>query len=253
MFWMIKPALIASTSTNTVLDRIFDLMFQIVLLITTTTLAYVSFNKHYKYLTKLDFIHNCHYFSYLYLFDYLVTIVCTYSITIFVVLFGLGNNYMNEFEWGAVIYPQCGWLFFIKLYFNEISQAINIIVEYNKQHKTKSLFQFVSNVNMDIKITHAISNLFIFQIFVIIASFASCWIYIGYIASGACVRSIHCDGWNVIWYWQLLLSLLILFTMPFATYCSFNKNCKCCCTCKRHEYSLQETQLASIKYRALVN
>lgn len=230
---MIKPYLIASNHDNKrkILIYIFNLVYEILMFLSTTTLAYLSFNKNYQFLHKLNFLKNCKYFSYLYIFNYIVTIISTYSILLFVVCFEFqayrDNCHVGKyFKWYAVIYPQCGWLSFIKLYFNEISRTIDMIKQYNKQYNEKNLIRFMSNVNIYQKVEYATTRLFLFQILVIICAFASFYIYLLEIVHQEFVYQKN-NQWNVIWYWQLFLSVMIWFSMPFATYFALNKKYHC--------------------------
>ena len=185
LFWMIKPALIASTKSNSLLNNIVDVTFVILLFITTTTLSYITFNKHYKYLNKLYFIKNNKYFVYLYTFNYIITIITTYSIVILVTIFKLyvytenkNDTIQNIFNWQYIVYPPCLWLLVTKLYFNEISNIINIIDNYNKQYKLR-----LNNINYNskLKIIEFTNRLFMFQIFIIIGLIVSIRIQINYV------------------------------------------------------------------------
>ena len=72
-----------------------------------------------------DIMYNACLFGRTYIASYLVSIIATYSILIFVCIFTwTGDEGISKFQWYYVIYPQCGWLLLIKLYHNEISQMI---------------------------------------------------------------------------------------------------------------------------------
>ena len=239
IFWMIKPYLISSNHDNKqkILGLILDLVFEILMFLSTTTLAYLSFNKNYQYLEKLNFLKNCKYFIYCYIFNYIITIIAMYSILIFVVMFEFQayfderhiGKYFNK--WYVVIYPQCAWILFIKLYFNEISQIIGMIKDYNKHFNQKKLLEFVLNGNISQKVEYAATRLFIFQVFVIIGSFISFYMYFLEIVRKEQVYANNAQ-WDVIWYWQLLLSMAILCSMPLAAFFGLNTKCQFfhCCT-----------------------
>ena len=229
---MIKPALIAYTDSNhSILEYIFDIIFEALLLITTTTLAYITFNKKYKYLNKINFIKNSKYFSYLYIFNYIITLISTYSIAILVIIFDwVSNGDMNEFNWEMVIYPQCCWLLFIKLYFNEISNIISMIETYNKQFHSNSSNK-IDDIHIKYRLIQSMNKLFIFQMSVIVGALISFVCYIGFAASTVTkhVRKgfkYKNSSWDMVVYWQLLLSFIILVTMPIAAVCGRNRNVK---------------------------
>ena len=79
------------------------------------------------------------------------------------------------FYWYIVVYPQCGWLLFIKLYHNELIQSINVLSQFNNN----------TNINtnnchvLKCKINKYANRLFLYQLSVRIASIyaAVCYLY----------------------------------------------------------------------------
>ena len=151
-FFIVKPALISITKEkNEIADLAINLTFTALTFLSVTVLAFATYNKEYKLLSliNLQIIHfgvkirNPHGFAKLHIYGYIFTVIQTYSISIIILIFLLASdNQMNKtFEWRLVIYPPGGWLLFMKLYLNEVSQIIealnvtqNINANKNKHH-----------------------------------------------------------------------------------------------------------------------
>ena len=149
-YFLIKPELIAITANsankNNSLFDIFGLVYKILMFCTTTALAYITFNRKYQLIQKLDNImNNAKAFGQTYIASYLTSIVATYTIFIFILVITWNDNKdMKQFRWYLVIYPQCVWLMFVKLYHNEICHLV-------AQFQTRSLIPnyFLASECMD--------------------------------------------------------------------------------------------------------
>ena len=88
IYFMLKPALVAITSTSsqdTDLIQTFETLYLILLLATTTALAYMTFDKRYKTITTLtNIMTNPSLFAKTYIISYSTSIIGTYTITFFV-------------------------------------------------------------------------------------------------------------------------------------------------------------------------
>ena len=160
-FFIVKPALISITKEkNEMVDLAINLTFTALTFLSVSVLAFATYNKKYKLLSliNLEIIHfgvkitNPHGFAKLHIYGYIFTVIQTYSISIIILIFLLAsNNQMNKtFEWALVIYPPAGWLLFMKLYLNEVSQiikALNVTQNINA-NKNKHRVEMVPRASM---------------------------------------------------------------------------------------------------------
>ena len=233
VYFMIKPMLIAiaesqyNSYSGTTMHTM-ALLYQILMFVTATALACMTFNKHYKTITKLDQImHNPNIFAKTYVASYLMSIIATYSICVFVCIFEEGtNDNINDMNWCAAIYPQCGWILFIKLYHNELVLLIKTANQLDK-HNASNNHKLYLDLRLDTNIiypqrklkhykTYLIRDilnhhkqLFLYQLSVLLASFFAIGFYLYFIVHGPAVSTSNKDGWEYVYYWQLTVAVLI--------------------------------------------
>ena len=130
LYFILKPLLVTLTNSsgkNSSLVETFRILYLVLMFCSATALAYITFNKKYKMLLKLDKImHNPVRFSKTYVATYLLSIIASYSVLVIVCAFA-GSAYMNKTYWYLVVYPQCVWLLIVKLYHNELLQLIQLV------------------------------------------------------------------------------------------------------------------------------
>ena len=274
IYFMLKPALIAiatevAENNKSDLNNIISVAFEILMFITVTIIAYLTFNRDYNLLSLIAIVYNSQLLARTYLITFIIANVASYSILCIVVLFAW-NNDMDRYNWTRVIYPQCGWLLLIKLYHNQISQIICLLERPNKEYVFNYQLSatdndddddnnnynysynynfnqnFVGNSNGNetslymqhnldlIKVNHEIfeyttknvfkllRSLLVWQFSVWLAAIYAIVVY-GYY--GFCENDILKDGYQysdgeiwykLVWYWQLLLPIGIVFVMPVA-------------------------------------
>ena len=212
-YFLIKPQIIASLNETTTFDFIASIIFQCLMLVTIILMAYVTFNKKYKLLRNVDMINSRHgdsidVYTYVnvningkllirsYLMTYILSMIAMYTIYIVVIMLAWNKNTIIDSKWPKIVYPQCCWILFIKLYHNEISNIIDLL---------DTVFNTNNNVNLDIDINHAksrlnthLSRLLVMQLFVWITSLCAITTYVCYCISGTVNDIIGVMVWQTI-------------------------------------------------------
>ena len=258
IYFMLKPMLIyvtQSTSSSNIsmkssyatIANIFELLYQILMFCTVTALAYITFNKKYLLINKMNNImYNAHLFGKTYIASYLLSIIATYSILIFVCIFTwTGNDGILKFSWYYVIYPQCGWLLFIKLYHNEISQLISALqsrADKNKDYSYRcvewsTILGNSQTTNQDKnddewsnQIIHYYKRLFLYQLAVFLAALYGVAGYLFLLFGGKeltlSVNRSYGDSslwpWQWMYVWQLAIACAVVMVMPLSMKTAWN-------------------------------
>lgn len=155
-YFCLKPYLIyqLSESDDILLVDISNIAVQCLLFLTTTAMAYVTFNKKYKLLSLINvqIIHNSSLLAKTYIISYIIANITTYSIIIFVFVISCPfvSYDMDRYDWMNIVYPQCSWLLLIKLYHNEISQICGLLEQVIVNSKQMNIMaKYGSNINID--------------------------------------------------------------------------------------------------------
>ena len=139
-----------------------------------------------------------------------------------------------------MVYAQCSWLLLVQLYHSEVLHLINLVNdklrlidtnEYSdndgKSELTLSIMdidinksEYLDNVNKNIVMY--CNKLFLFQLGVWFTAIHSFVIYFYFIVMNDNLP------WLLLWYWQLLISVVVILVMPFAMKAALNKNAKVC-------------------------
>ena len=203
---------------------------------------------------------NPRYFAKLHIFGYILTVIQTYSVSIIILVFILAshNEMTKTFLWSMVVYPPGGWLLFMKLYLNEVSHLINALqfglnvnvdvtnvkpLPIQAQNRVSLLSDSLSGLDQNDshnmregvdnirKVYIHLRRLLLFQGSVVVGSVFSIIAYGWCIGQRLTVVNSHKnlkyviiqspDSWNVIWMWQLLISLSICIVMLCSINCSF--------------------------------
>ena len=244
---MIKPILIyvtAETSNeNSYVAQVLELLYEILMFCTISALAYITFNKKYKIIDKMNTImYNAHLFGKTYIASYLISIISTYSILIFIILFTWGSNAeIKKFQWDLVIYPQCFWLLFVKLYHNELSHMITLLIFIQKKNKGDIKIEWLENdklgiefenddrdsVSLNIQVLEYYKRLFVYQIMVWLAALTAIGYYIFFLFGGKSYNVTNYNDksvgpWQTMYLWQLILGIAISIVMPLSMKMSWN-------------------------------
>ena len=244
-YFMLKPVLIAEVNsdeghTSSAVARVSSLMLQIILFITTCVLAYVTFNKKYQLLNSklVAIVFNSRLFGQTYVVLYGCTVVALFSIYVFVIMFAWNNNEMKNFKWYTVIYPQCMWLLFIKLYHNEVSHLVQLLAkrdtfdnddayEYEKSDsssRSPNLYAIDRGAGSFKQENRYLRRLFLIQLSVWLSSVYCSVMYLYLIANTDEHVHVENSSWDVVWYWQVLISIAVAVVTPIATYSSLHRD-----------------------------
>ena len=180
-----------------------------------SALAYVTFNRRFKLIRLLNgTILDAQLFAKTYILSYFLNVVAGYTVIILIFTFSI-NPGIEEYNWYYVMYPQCGWLLFAKLYLNEVSQIINLLKQKRKNLRNMEIFESGTNV-MDLQIVKHVSRLFLFQFTIWLAGVYAAGFYIYLIVIQQPVEKWSTVfGWQLIWYWQLLIAFCVAILYPF--------------------------------------
>lgn len=232
-FFIVKPALISSTQSeksSKTLELASNIIFSILIFVSVTVLAIATYDKQYKILSLISFqfvkIKNSQFFARFHIFVYIITVLQTYAISTLILLFVLyaDDNNINWFNWSWVIYPPCPWLFFIKLYLNEVSQLIKTLESVKITNDDKDEIGDENNSSKDIDIPNSIKiqvvlylrRLFWLQVSVLVLSVTSTVVYIVWIVIGknidlyAQYYDYGQGNWPLLWIFQCLMSLMMV-------------------------------------------
>lgn len=232
LYFLIKPILVAVTTVGdeyddntTSIAEAFQFLFLGLMFCSITALAYVTFNKKYRLISCLNgIINNASLLARTYIISYLLNVFESYLIYIIIFTFSVTPD-LNHYHWKYVMYPQCGWMLFSKLYLNEISQIINhlekiqIKMNQSKNNDDNESIVTIVSVTVDIqqKLGKLVSRLFLFQFSAWLAAIFAIIAYISFIATGQTIRkdneSMH---WVWIWYCQCFIAVVVVVVFSFS-------------------------------------
>ena len=265
IYFMLKPVLIYATQTTSmvhttssyrIVSDVFNLLYQILMFCTVSALAYITFSKQYLLIDKMsNIMHNAPLFRKTYIASYSLSIVATYSILIFVCMFTWsGDEGITKFQWYLVIYPQCGWLLFIKLYHNEISMLTEVLEAKKKKNKGELCVEWkfycytdwqtasISSLELQVNVADHDDNslsqqilqyykrLFLYQCSVLLAALYAVVGYLCLLCGGYDLAVNHSSGWVWQWMyiWQLIIALAVVVVMPWSIRTAWNKQINKC-------------------------